>query len=218
MSLKSKFIYVIVLVILIASLGIAAQRAIYFYQVSQRLSSNQTLLLEENNMLESSLHKFKLNDSINAARIQVLTLTVSELKNSFPKVIQELKDLQVPIRRVESITSSLLSSSSNITTPVKDTVIIRDSLKIPTISFSYQSEFLKINGYIVKSLTSPDSIKIQHKTYIPLDQVIYRVPRFRFLWINFGTKHLEQIIWTKNPDADIEYSRVIKLSKKNETF
>lgn len=201
---------ILLLIALIVSGGVITK----LIKENKRISTNQELLLNDKTTLQEEVKKFKFRDSLNAISIQTLTLSVSELKENFPKLAKEMKDLKIPLGRVETVTNSLLTHASNITTPVKDTVVLIDSVRIPAITFDYRSKFQTISGIILKRPNVRDSIQIKSHTQIPLEQVLYRIPKFKIWFIRFGTKAVEQVAWSENKDITIEYSRVLQIKKK----
>ena len=208
-----KKIGIILFVLLIISLVASITTVRYFIKENSRLKSNQTTLLSENNMLEDKIKQYKFRDSLNAISIQALELSVSEIKNSLPEIRKTIKDLGIPIRRVETITTSLLTAESNIITPVRDTIIKKDTTYIPALAFDHKSKYQQIHGVIVMEQNKPKVASIDITTKVPIGQILHRVPKFEFWFIRIGTKHLSQEMWSDNPDVVIDYSRVIKVKK-----
>jgi len=208
--MKLKLISIVILVVLITA-SIAIFR--FVLRENNRLRENQSVLLSENNLLEDQVKQYKFRDSLNAISIQALELSVSEIKKSLPEIRKTIKDLGVPIRRVETITTSLLTAETNVVAIVRDTIVKRDTTYIPALTFNHKSKYQEIYGVIVMEQGKSKVASIRSMTKVPIEQVVHRVPKFEFWFIRIGTKHLTQEMWSENKDVTIDYSRVIRVKK-----
>ena len=164
-----------------------------------RLAANQAVLL-------SDLQTYRISDSLNAARVDALTMTVGEFRKGFSDMQGVLKEMSVKIKRLETVAITGTETSYYITAPVRDSLVfvpVPDTLK----TLRYSDNWITIDGYIkarefIGKIESRDT----------LVQVVHRVPR-RFLFFRYGTKGIRQEIMSKNPHTKINYSRYIKLTK-----
>lgn len=165
-----------------------------------RLAANQAVLL-------SDLQTYRISDSLNAARVDVLTMTVGEFRKGFSDMQGILKEMNVKIKRLESVAITGTETSYYITAPVRDSLVfvpVPDTLK----TLKYSDNWLTLDGYIkarefIGKIESRDT----------LVQVVHRVPR-RFLFFRYGTKGIRQEVVSKNPHTTINYSRYLKLQKR----
>ena len=165
-----------------------------------RLESNQSVLM-------SSLENYRISDSLNAARVDALNLTVSEFKKGFSELEGLLKEMHIKVKRLETVAITGTNTSYYITTPVRDSLVfvpVPDTLH----AIRYKDAWLSLSGYIknrefVGSIESRDT----------LVQVVHRVPK-RFLFIKYGTKGIRQEIVSKNPHTTINYAKYIELKKR----
>ena len=165
-----------------------------------RLESNQSVLM-------SSLENYRISDSLNAARVDALNLTVSEFKKGFSELEGLLKEMRIRFKRLESVAITGTNTSYYITTPVRDSLVfvpVPDTLH----AIRYRDAWLSLSGYIknrefIGSIESRDT----------LVQVVHRVPK-RFLFIKYGTKGIRQEIVSKNPHTTINYAKYIELKKR----
>ena len=165
-----------------------------------RLAANQAVLL-------SDLQTYRISDSLNAARVDVLTMTVGEFRKGFSDMQGILKEMNVKIKRLETVAITGTETSYYITAPVRDSLVfvpVPDTLK----TLKYSDNWLTLDGYIkarefIGKIESRDT----------LVQVVHRVPR-RFLFFRYGTKGIRQEVVSKNPHTTINYSRYIKLQKR----
>lgn len=165
-----------------------------------RLESNQSVLM-------SSLENYRISDSLNAARVDALNLTVSEFKKGFSELEGLLKEMHIKVKRLETVAITGTNTSYYITTPVRDSLVfvpVPDTLH----AIRYRDAWLSLSGYIknrefIGSIESRDT----------LVQVVHRVPK-RFLFIKYGTKGIRQEIVSKNPHTTINYAKYIELKKR----
>ena len=165
-----------------------------------RLESNQSVLM-------SSLENYRISDSLNAARVDALNLTVSEFKKGFSELEGLLKEMHIKVKRLETVAITGTNTSYYITTPVRDSLVfvpVPDTLH----AIRYRDAWLSLSGYIknrefIGSIESRDT----------LVQVVHRVPK-RFLFIKYGTKGIRQEVVSKNPHTTINYAKYIELKKR----
>jgi hypothetical protein len=165
-----------------------------------RFESNQAVLLAQ-------IHSYKVSDSLNAARVDALTLTVDEFRKNFKEQASLIKEMGVKLNRVLSYTSLATETTNNITTMVRDSLVLRE-VPVPMQVIQYSDKWISLDGYIEERefhgrVTTRDSI----------EQVVHRVPR-KFLFIKYGTKGIRQDIVSKNPNTEISYLRYIEFGKR----
>lgn len=165
-----------------------------------RFENNQAVLLAQ-------IHTYKVSDSLNAARVDALTLTVDEFRKNFKEQASLIKEMGVKLNRVLSYTSLATETTNNITTTVRDSLVLREAPTTLQV-IQHSDKWLTLDGYIENRefhgrVVSRDSI----------EQVVHRVPR-KFLFIKYGTKGIRQDIVSKNPNTEISYLRYIEFGKR----
>ena len=166
----------------------------------ERLERNQRALL-------SKVETYKTRADEWAATAEVLELKLSELRQARREDAKRIKELGIRLREVESYARSVTQKRGGATLPLRDTVIIRDTVKIFSSGRgqSYLSGMVH-NDSITYHFTSTDTIY----------QVVRRVPR-RFLFFRYGTKAIHQDVWTSNPTTKVVYTEYIELKKPTRT-
>ena len=83
-------------------------RALSYYRSENvRLEANQTALLEE-------VTYYKTSDSLNAASVQVLTLSNKELQTHYDDLVKEAESLKLQVKRLESASRTATSTEYNL--------------------------------------------------------------------------------------------------------
>lgn len=143
-----------------------------------------------------------------AASVAVLTLEVDELKEFRSRDAEFIRDLGIRLRRAESIARTATESRYESVLPLRDTVILRDTLRDTVRIVEYDDRWSHLYGVIFD-----DSMHYTLNTVDTLTQILHRIPR-RFLFIKYGTKAIRQEIISSNPNSRLVYSEYIELKRR----
>lgn len=159
-----------------------------------RLSSNQGALLDSVDLYRTRYGEY-------AASVEVLTLEVQELRKYRAADAERIRSLGIRLRRAESYAKSVTESDHTCSLPMRDTIIIRDTVRIA----NYDDRWSRISAILCG-----DTMHLAIQSIDTLHQVVHRVPR-RFLFFRFGTKAIRQEIVSSNPHTKLVYSEYIDL-------
>ena len=169
----------------------------------QRYKSNNAALMQ-------SVDYYRTEADKSAASVQVLRLKCGEFEELRAADAEKIRQMGLKIRRLQSAAKSASELQLQVVAPVRDTVIIRDTISVvDTLRlFRWQDNWVTIEGVIDR-----DSVACNLHSVDTLHQVVYRIPR-RFWFIKFGTKALRQHIVSSNPHNEIVYTEYIQIEKK----
>lgn len=140
-----------------------------------------------------------------AARTDALTLHYHELRQLYPEIIAEIKNLKVQAKHVENYSETVIHHEKEIVTKLRDSLLFDT---VPVKVFNYADEFYNVTG-----IATADTQRVHIESTDSLIQVVYRGERHKpWLWI-FSRRKLQQSILSKNPNSKIIYSRTIKIEK-----
>lgn len=167
---------------------------------------------KERNRLEDSwasanqqIKYYKAKNGELVAKTDVLQLKFSELKNIYPEIISEIRNLGINPRLVNSYSETVIHEQKDIVTTLSDSMIYDT---IPVRVFNYKDEF-----YTVCGLAIGDTQKVHIESRDSLIQVVYKGERYKpWLWV-FSRRKLEQVVGCKNPNSTIEFSKFIRIEK-----
>ena len=162
----------------------------------ERLERNQRALLSDVECYKTRADKW-------AATAEVLELKVSELRQARAEDTKRIKELGIRLCEVENYAMSVTQKRGGATLPLRDTVIIRDTVKI----FSSERGHTELNGMVRN-----DSITYHFESVDTIYQVVRRVPH-RFLFFRYGTKAIHQDVWTSNPATKVVYTEYIEIEE-----
>jgi hypothetical protein len=165
----------------------------------KRLANNQESLL-------SDVEYYKTESGKNAASVQKLELTRSELEKHCKDLTQTVEDLGIKVKRLQSASTTVTKTEVEIQTVVRDSIVYRDR---PVIlkAINWEDPWIKLDG-ILDGIDF--SAKIQ--SVDTLSHIAHRVPK-KFLFFRFGTKAVRLEVVNKNPHSKIVYTEYIELKK-----
>lgn len=193
---KYLLIACVILAVLCASL-LGAVRELT--QEKVRLTGNQEALMEEVQYYQDEAGR-------QAASVQRLELSKSELEAYNGELTQRIEDLNIKLKRVQAATTTATQTNVEIKTIIKDTIIYRDTGMLVLPAIKWQDPWVNVDGII-----KPDStVDLSIQSVDTLFQVVHRVPK-KFWFIKYGTKAIRQEITSSNPHTKIVYSEYIEL-------
>ncbi len=187
-------------VILAALLALTLRWGLTQLREAKRLEGNQAALLE-------GIEEYKVRDSLSAASARVLRMERDELRRGFSELTELAKDAQLKLRRIESLSQTSTDAHYDVAVPARDTIILRDSVRIEAITFRHQTPYIDLAGIVAGG-----RFEGEVRTYDTLTQIVHRVPR-KFLIFRYGTKELRQEIISSNPHSNITYTRYIEVTR-----
>ena len=192
--MKKYIVIAAIILILSIVLGISIKSCSNLKEEKARLENNQDVLIKDNTL-------FKTKDSLNATKIDALTLNLSSAKEYYQRQIKEAKEAGIKEGRINSITELGTNTLDTIILTLKDSIIIYDTLKC----FDYNDEFMEMKGCIRN-----DSLSLNYSNTDTLIQFVSRVPK-KWWFFKWGTKAIEQTIVSKNPKTKFTYQKYIEI-------
>ena len=188
-----KKIYIIILLAVI-SIGVAQRLRI------KRLTEERDKYLENTTTLLSSVKTYQTKDSLNAAEVGMLRLSLDEYKQYRAEDLKLIKTLRAKAGELSAVTTAQAEMIAKLKARPKDTLIIRDSIPIPARVVRcgdawYDFEGLMTEDTFEGNLASRDSIVVT-------ETVKYK--RFLgFLWKTNKVKSRKVNIVNRNPHSKI---------------
>lgn len=187
-------ISIIAFLISITTIVIQKERISSLKKERARLAENQSSLLGD-------IVRYRTKDSLNAVSVEKLTLKKKELETYRSDLAKQVKDLNIKLKRVESISQTSIKTEIGISAKLRDTVIIHDTIQC----FKFEDKHISVFGCIEN-----DTVDLSARSSVKITQVLHRVPK-SFWFIKYGTKAIRQEIIADNPYTELEYSEYIEL-------
>lgn len=163
---------------------------------NKTLRNNQHALIEGVTLYRTKADKY-------AASVEALTLELDEFKHTHEEDAQQIRELGIRLRRVESHSKSITNTMLSDTIVIRDTVIMRDSMKYGVNITPWTT---------IQAAIMRDTLIYNIESVDTLHQIIHRVPR-KFWFIRYGTKAIRQEVWSSNPNTKLIYTEYIVLRK-----
>lgn len=204
MSDKAKFIVVfVVLAALVVALGIQDRRMRALTHERDKYQRNAEALLTD-------VETFKVRDSLNAAKVMGLELSLKEFERYRAEDAALIKQLKAKNRDLQAVSATQTQTIMELSAAPKDTVVIRDSVKIPAMLLHcgdawYDFDGLLANNEFSGTMVSRDSLLVSESV---------RYKRFLgFLWKTKRIKDREMEVLSRNPHTTIQGCEFITIER-----
>ena len=183
----------IALTVSIAAIGILSNRL-------KAVTEERDIQRKNVETLFTDVEDYEVRDSLKAATIADLQLTLSQYKRFREEDAELISDLKVDNKRLQGVVTAQTESYYQHTAALRDSVrmlVARqpDSIKIPILvkTANYSDEWHTLNITI-----DGDSLNYRLRTRESLIITNHIVPK-RFLWFKFGCKEVRTNVVSKNP-------------------
>lgn len=156
------------------------------------------------------VEQYKTRDSLNAAKVGALELTIQEYERFRAADAQLIKTLQTKNRDLMAVTTAQSQTIMELSAVPRDTVIIRDSVAMPAVAVHTGDAWFDFDGLLTDSeftgtLVNRDSLlvaeTVQYKRFLG------------FLWKTKRIKNKQIDVVSKNPHTTIMGTEYIKIEK-----
>jgi hypothetical protein len=179
-----------------------------------RLKSNQEILLTENQIIMAESQKYRVSDSLSAARVSELEFTLKEYKryrSDDLKLIEQLKAGKSDLQKIitsQSETINTLSAKLNDSIRVDTTTNLVDTLKC----FDYKSKWTDVRGCIdLKKDTV--NLQINNREALKVVETVTYKRFLGFLWKTSKVKSRQVDIVSENPNTEIMNCEYISIKQ-----
>ena len=164
--------------------------------------NTQSLLLD--------IEQYKTRDSLNAAKVGALELTIQEYERFRAADAKLIKTLQTKNRDLTAITAAQSQTIMELSAVPRDTVIIRDSVAMPAVAVHTGDAWYDFDGVLTEkeftgTLVNRDSLlvaeTVQYKRFLG------------FLWKTKRIKNKQIDVVSKNPHTTIMGIEYIEIEK-----
>lgn len=172
----------------------------YQHQKIRKLAGERDRYRNNTETLLTDVERFRVRDSLNAARVQSLELSIQEYKRFRAEDMELIKSLKIKNRDLSDINKTQSETIIRLQAIPRDTVVIRDSIPIPAIAVHCGDEWFDFDGILTDdeftgTLANRDSLLIaetvQYKRFLG------------FLWRTNKVKKREMDCVSKNPHTEI---------------
>ena len=208
--MKKYLIYAVVLLTTIVSFIVMAEMIQYLKEENKRLESNHEILLSQNAVAMAESQKYRVSDSLNAARVSQLEFTVIEYERFRREDYELIKQLKAGKSDLQKIVSSQSATINNLKAKldnlVVSTPVITDStvhFRTDTLKcFEYKSKWTDISGCINLNADSI-SIQLENRESLKIVESVTYKRFLGFLWKTNKIKSRQVDVVSENPNTEI---------------
>ena len=170
----------------LAAVAIVAALAVIWADLKiNRLTTERDRYAGNTAALLSDMERYRVRDSLNAARVQSLELTVKEYRRFRADDAALIKQLKQRNRDLAAVNKTQSQTIIDLRAIPRDTVIIRDSVRVPAVALHCGDAWFDFDGLLSENEFTG---KLEHRDSLLLvESVKYR----RFLGFLWKTKKIE---------------------------
>ena len=162
--------------------------------------------------LLQDVETYKTKDSLNAAKVGVLELKLSEFEKYRASDAELIKTLQTKNRDLERVTTTQMETINELRATVRDSVVYLPGDTVTTVlrCIEYSDKWVDFDGCIINNTFSG---KIITRDSLLITESVQYKRWLGFLWKTKRIKNREFDIVSKNPNSKITGFEVITIEK-----
>lgn len=167
--------------------------------------TNTETLLQE-------VSRYQTKDSLNAAKVGVLELKLSEFEKYRASDAELIKTLQTKNRDLERVTTTQMETINELRATVRDSIVYLPGDTVTTVlrCIEYSDKWVDFDGCIINNTFSG---KIITRDSLLITETVQYKRFLNFLWKTKRIKNREFDIVSKNPNSKITGFEVITIEK-----
>lgn len=178
----------------------AAISVVWTGRTINRLTAERDKYRNNTETLLSDVETYRVRDSLNAARVQALELTVKEFERYRAEDAALIRELQTKNRDLASINKTQSQTIIEFLAVPKDTVVLVDSVLVPAVAVHCGDEWFDFDGMLTNDAFS--GTLVNRDSLLIAESVKYK--RFLgFLWKTHKVVDRRVDVVNKNPHTSI---------------
>lgn len=197
---------IIFCVAIIAALSYIAVRERYIGDLkaeSVRYQNNAEALL-------SDVERYRVRDSLHAARVQSLELTVKEYERFRADDAALIKQLKQRNRDLAAVNKTQSQTIIDLRAVPRDTVVVRDSVRVPAVAVHCGDAWFDFDGILTADQFTG---KLSNRDSLLLAETVKYKRFLGFLWKTRNIEDRQLDVVSKNPHTEIRNVEHIVIEK-----
>ena len=178
----------------------------------EKLTNERNRYRGNTETLLQDVETYKTKDSLNAAKVGVLELKLSEFEKYRASDAELIKTLQTKNRELEAVTTAQMETITKLRGTVRDSVVYLPGDTVTTVvrCIEYSDKWVDFDGCIINNTFSG---KIITRDSLLITETVQYKRWLGFLWKTKRIKNREFDIVSKNPNSKITGFEVITIEK-----
>lgn len=201
------------LIIAAIAMVVAAVATIWVQRTKiEKLTDERNRYRGNTETLLQDVETYKTKDSLNAAKVGVLELKLSEFERYRASDAELIKTLQTKNRELERVTTTQMETINELRATVRDSVVYLPGDTVTTVvrCIEYSDKWVDFDGCIKNNTFSG---KIITRDSLLITETVQYKRWLGFLWKTKRIKNREFDIVSKNPNSKITGFEVITIEK-----
>lgn len=182
----------------------------YQYNRIKRLEQECARHERNTETLMGDVDTYRVRDSLNAAKVHGLELTLSEYKRFRADDAALIKDLQIKNRNLAAVNKTQSQTIIDLSAVPRDTIIVRDSIPIPAKSVHCGDAWFDFTGVLTRDDFTG---KLEHRDSLLLVETVQYKRFLGFLWRTNKVKNRQLDCVSKSPHNSIKGLEYVVIEK-----
>ena len=201
--------------IIIAAIALAVAAVVTIWVQRSRintLTGERDKYRTNTEMLLQEVSRYQTKDSLNAAKVGVLELKLSEFEKYRASDAELIKTLQTKNRDLQKVTTAQMETINELRANVRDSIVYLPGDTVTTVlrCIEYSDKWVDFDGCIINNTFSG---KIITRDSLLITESVQYKRWLGFLWKTKRIKNREFDIVSKNPHTKITGFEVITIEK-----
>lgn len=203
--MKRIAIYGIIALMILAAFAYGVRRINTLSAECDRYKRNSASLM-------SDVEQYRVRDSLNAARVQGLELTLKEYERFRADDAELIKSLKARNKDLAAVNKTQSETIIDLQAMARDTVvIIRDSISVPAVAVHCGDEWFDFDGILADGQFTG---KLENRDSLVLAETVKYKRFLNFLWKTRRIQERQLDVVSKNPHTNITDVEHITIEKK----
>ena len=188
----------------------AAITVVWADRTINRLTDERDKYRNNTETLLSDVETYRVRDSLNAARVQSLELSVKEFERFRAADAALIKQLKARNRDLAAVNKTQSQTIIELQAAPRDTFIVRDSIPIPAVAVHCGDAWFDFTGVLTRDEFTG---KLEHRDSLYLVETVQYKRFLGFLWRTNKVKNRQLDCVSKSPHNSIKGLEYIVIEK-----
>lgn len=176
----------------------------------RRIKSERNRYERNTESLLLNVEQYKIRDSLNAARVQSLELTVKEFERFRADDAALIKELKQRNRDLAAVNKTQSQTIIDLRAIPRDTVVVRDSVQVPAVAVHCGDAWFDFTGVLTRDEFTG---KLEHRDSLLLVETVQYKRFLGFLWRTNKVKNRQLDCVSKSPHNFIKGLEYVVIEK-----
>ena len=176
----------------------------------QQLTGERDKYRNNSETLLTDVETYRVRDSLNAARVQSMELTIQEYERFRADDAALIKELKARNRDLAAVNKTQSETIIELQAAPRDTFIVRDSIPIPAVAVHCGDAWFDFDGLLTKDEFTG---KLEHRDSLYLVETVQYKRFLGFLWRTNKVKNRQLDCVSKSPHNSIKGMEYVVIEK-----